>query len=265
MVNELFLSGNEPNQTDTLYRKLQINQETGRLATIFTPPELVEERTYLLVSPDAEEWARQSGLASPPESFDVISNEQGLSEVTITSPAMFSYVKGMIPIRGDIGDSGLEFYRLQVGRGLNPAVWIQVGEESAVLPADGILGEWDTQGINGLYAIQLLVVRPDQRVETAMLHVTVDNQPPEVQILYPADGQQFDLEVGSTITFRADAEDDLALQKVEFLIDGKLIATLVQSPYSAIWNTTPGKHKLSVVATDEAGNEQTASLEFTVR
>ena len=265
VVNELFLSGNEPTQTDTLYRKLQINRETGRLATIFTPPELVEERTYLLVPADAEEWARQSGVASPPESFDIISNEQGLSEVSITSPAMFSYVKGILPIRGDIGDSGLDFYRLQVGKGLNPAVWTQVGEESAALPADGILGEWDTQGVNGLYAIQLLVVRPDQHVDTAMLHVTVDNQPPEVQILYPSDEQQFDGEAGSAITFRADAGDDLALQKVEFMIDGKLIATLVQPPYSAIWNATHGEHLLSVVATDEAGNTQTASLEFTIR
>ena len=265
VVNELFLSGNEPNQPDTLYRKLQINRETGRLATIFTPPELIEERTYLQVPADAEEWARQSGIASPPESFDIISNEQGFSEVSITSPAMFSYVNSVVPIIGEIGDSGLEYYRLQVGKGLNPEVWTQVGEESAVPPAAGVLGEWDTQGVNGLYAIQLLVVRPDQHMDTAMVNVTVDNQPPEVQILYPAAEQQFGSGAGSTITLRANAEDDLALQKVEFYIDGQLIATLVQPPYSAVWNATPGKHQLSATATDQAGNKQTASLQFTIR
>jgi hypothetical protein len=178
---------------------------------------------------------------------------------------MFSYVKGVVPVIGEIGDNGLDYYRLQVGKGLNPTTWIQIGEETGVPTVDGVLGKWDTTGVNGLYAIQLLVVRPDRRVETAMVHVTVDNQPPEVQILSPAAGQQFDLDAGSAITFRSNAKDDVALRNVEFYIDGKLIATLVQPPYSAVWNATPGKHQLSVNATDQAGNQHTASLEFTIR
>ena len=265
VVSELFLAGNEPTQSDTLFRKLQINRETGRLATIFTPPELVEERTYLLVPPEAEAWAQQSGIASPPESFDVILSEQTASEVAITSPSMFAYVKDSVPIFGEIGEDDLDFYRLQVGKGLNPTAWTQVGEDSSTVAADGNLGVWDTRDANGLYALQLLVVRTDQHVDTAMIHVTVDNQPPEVQILYPAAGQQFDSGAGSTITLRTNAEDDVALQKVEFFIDGKPIATQVQPPYSTIWRATVGNHQLSVRAVDKAGNQQTADLEFTVR
>jgi hypothetical protein len=35
------------------------------------------------------------------------------------------------------------------------------------------LAEWDTSGLSGLYAVQLQVVRSDQRVETAIIQVTV--------------------------------------------------------------------------------------------
>ena len=43
------------------------------------------------------------------------------------------------------------------------------------LDVDGVLTEWDTRGLNGLYAVQLVVVRTDQRVETAVTQVTVSN------------------------------------------------------------------------------------------
>jgi membrane peptidoglycan carboxypeptidase len=38
VVPELFLAENLPTATDTLYRRYAINRETGRLATVFTPP-----------------------------------------------------------------------------------------------------------------------------------------------------------------------------------------------------------------------------------
>ena len=37
-VTEVFLQGSEPNSSDDLYRAVQINRETGRIATVFTPP-----------------------------------------------------------------------------------------------------------------------------------------------------------------------------------------------------------------------------------
>ena len=52
VVNEIFLEGRQPVQTDTLYQIFQVNAETGLLATVFTPPELVEKRTYMVVPPE---------------------------------------------------------------------------------------------------------------------------------------------------------------------------------------------------------------------
>jgi membrane peptidoglycan carboxypeptidase len=263
VVNEIFLSGSEPSQMDSLYRRVQVNRETGRLATVFTPPELVEERVYMEVPPEAQAWARQSGLTLPPESYDVILAAEADPDVHISTPETFSYVRGVLPITGSATGEGFKFYRLQVGRGLNPQEWEQVGEDQSQPVAEGELGNWDTSQLEGLYAIQLLVVRDDQRVETAITQVTVDNQPPEVEILSPAAGQAFD-ESLRLVTLRVNASDDLALKNVDFYIDGRRIASLTQSPFTFPWDATPGKHKLTVKAEDRAGNTSEASLEFSI-
>ena len=261
VVNEVFLNGNEPTQVDSLYRRVQVNRETGRLATVFTPPELIEERVYMVVPPEAEAWARQSGLPLPPESYDVIVSTEQAPDVHISSPEMFTYVRGKVPVTGSAAGDGFNFYRLQVGKGLNPQQWEQVGEDQSQPVTDGELGVWDTQGLEGLYAIQLLVVRDNQRVDTAITQVSVDNQPPEVQIISPTPGQA--LEKGEKlVTLRVLASDDLALEKVDFYIDGRKIASLTQPPFTFPWETVQGDHTLTVKATDRAGNTSEASVEF---
>ena len=64
-------------------------------------------------------------------------------------------------------------YRVLVGQGLNPQEWIQVAEGSEPV-TEGLLAQWDTTDLSGLYAVQLQVLRSDQRVETAILQVTVE-------------------------------------------------------------------------------------------
>ena len=59
-----------------------------------------------------------------------------------------------------------------VGQGLNPQEWILVAEGNEPV-TNGLLAEWDTNGLMGLYAIQLQVLRSDQRVDTAIGQVTV--------------------------------------------------------------------------------------------
>ena len=60
-VTEVFLQGSEPNSIDDLYRAVQINRETGRIATVFTPPGLLEEGVFLAVPDFAREWAHAVG------------------------------------------------------------------------------------------------------------------------------------------------------------------------------------------------------------
>ena len=92
VVNEVFLNGNEPVSPDTLYRSVQINRETGRLATVFTPPALVEEHVFLTVPPEARTWAQATGQATAPEVYDVIQPPAPSPDVRFKSPAMSSSV-----------------------------------------------------------------------------------------------------------------------------------------------------------------------------
>ncbi|NLG73417.1 MAG: penicillin-binding protein [Chloroflexi bacterium] len=264
VVSEVFLQGNEPVQRDNLYQELQINRETGRLATLFTPSELIDEQVYMLVPEQAEEWAHTSGIAIPPESYDPIP-PQGLSpDVHIDSPEMFAYVGGQVAIQGTAAGEGFDFYRVQVGQGLNPNRWVQIGEDGSQPVQDGILAEWDTEGLDGLYAVQLLVVRQDRSVESAVLQVSVDNQAPSVRPSYPDDGQTIELPSSGYITLLANAEDNLAIGQVEFYVDGRRVETLTQPPFAAPWRARAGDHELRLVAIDRAGNRDEITIEFIV-
>jgi membrane peptidoglycan carboxypeptidase len=175
LVSEVFLNGNEPIQTDTMYRKYAVNRETGLLATVFTLPQVIEERVYLVVPPEARSWAEGAGLEIPPANYDVIQTPRLDENANITSPALFTEVNGDVQIEGTAAGDDFISYRVLVGQGLNPREWIQVAEGNAPV-TEGLLAEWDTTGLSGLYAVQLQVVRSDQRVDTAIIQVTVKGQ-----------------------------------------------------------------------------------------
>jgi hypothetical protein len=185
--------------------------------------------------------------------------------VQISFPGMFAYVHGKVTFVGSAGGEGFTRYRLQLGAGLNPREWFLVGGDVSTPVKDGLLGEWDTQGLSGLYAVELLVVRKDQRVEIAVTQVTVDNQPPEVDILNPLNGQSFSSEQNPDVLLQATASDNLALAKLEFYVDDQLVSTLPQPPFAVVWKASMGEHTLRVQALDLAGNTTEASLTFVVR
>jgi hypothetical protein len=100
-------------------------------------------------------------------------------------------VHGKVSILGTASEPDFDFYRLQVGQGLNPTAWLLVGEDQPEPVQDNQLGVWDTTGLDGLYALQLVVVDQDQKVNTSTIQVTGDNQPPEVAIRSPLAGQEY--------------------------------------------------------------------------
>lgn len=264
IVSEVFLAGQEPTQPDSLYQSLQVNRETGRLATVFTPPDLIESRIYIKYPPEASSWAESAGLETPPEVYDVIYAPPVIEDANIESPQMFAYIHGQVPIQGRASGDGFVSYRLQSGQGLNPSGW-RVVQEDTPRPVDsGSLGTWDTSGLNGLYALQLIVLRENQQVDTTTLQVTVDNLPPELSIPYPQDGNSYLRSAHPTMTFLVQADDNLGLQEVAFYLDAHLLATQTQPPYAYPWPSTTGKHVLTVKATDRAGNTSQVSVTFTM-
>lgn len=88
-----------------------------------------------------------------------------------------------------------------------------------------------------------------------------DTQAPSVSITSPTGGT-----VSGVITINASASDNVGVTKVEFLVDGALLATDTASPWSATWDTSAaanGTHTLLARAYDAAGNS-TASQQVTV-
>ncbi len=80
-----------------------------------------------------------------------------------------------------------------------------------------------------------------------------DRVAPAVSITSPAAGAA----VTGPVTVTADATDTVGVTKVEFLVDGRLLATDTTAPYSAAWDTAAaanGAHTLLAKAYDSAGN-----------
>jgi hypothetical protein len=173
VTREIFLEGNQPVNFDDLYRKFSINRETNLLATIFTQPALADEKVFMVVPEAAREWAVSKGIPIPPDTYDTIQGEPPQPGVDIASPEMFAEVQGSVPVTGTAAGEDFLFFRLQYGRGLNPQSWVQVGDDLTAPVTDGLLGQWDTSGLDGLYVLQLQVVRTDQSLETDTVVVTV--------------------------------------------------------------------------------------------
>jgi hypothetical protein len=214
-VSEVFLPGHEPIQYDTLFRSVQINRENGSLATIFTPPDLLETKVIMAVPAAASEWARQAGLDTMPDTYDVIRQPQVTSrDALIATPEMFAVVRGQVTFTGSAAGDNFDRYSLQVGAGLNPQQWVMVAQDVRKQVKDGVLGVWDTTGKSGLYAVQLQVIRQNQIVDLYTIEVTVDNHPlggdPG-----PAEGEQF-IRRGTQLS-SVSASDDLSLASVAFL------------------------------------------------
>lgn len=93
---------------------------------------------------------------------------------------------------------------------------------------------------------------------------TGDTTAPTTAITAPADGST----VSGTTLVSASASDDVGVAKVEFYLDGGLVATDTSAPYEWSWDTTTsadGTHSLSSKAYDAAGNVGTsASVTVTV-
>lgn len=176
IVNEIFLNGNEPVQPDNLFRAYEVNHETGFLATVFTPPQLIEDKVFMIVPPEALAWAKSANIPIAPTAYDAIQAAQINPDVNISAPAMFSDLSGQVQFKGTASGADFDHYRILVGQGLNPQEWIQVGSGSTTPIENGTLATWDTSGLNGLYAVQLQVIRTDQRVDTAVTQITITNK-----------------------------------------------------------------------------------------
>lgn len=217
----------------------------------------------MVVPSEALSWAQLAGLPTPPETYDLVSMPAGIDPTAnIQSPNMFNYVRGEIPIRGTAGGERFSSYRIQIGQGLNPQQWFLVGEEQGTLVQNGLLANWDTSSLNGLYAIRLQVVDDERRVSTAILQVTVDNQPPDISFIYPTNNQRIVYKSGERLTIQVSAQDQLGLEKIEIFVNQNLFTTLQNPPFAFSLPLSTQSYTLQATAWDRARNSSQSTITF---
>jgi archaellum component FlaF (FlaF/FlaG flagellin family) len=88
--------------------------------------------------------------------------------------------------------------------------------------------------------------------------ISIDTIPPTVAVTSPTAGAL----LSGTVNLTANASDNVAVDHVDFLVDGKVVATATSAPYSVSWNSTSvpdGLHTVTARAVDSAGNSTTSA------
>jgi len=264
-VREVFIKGTAPTEYDNVHRPFRVCRVSGKLATVFCPPDTVEERVFEIYPPEANDWVRENQIPQPPTAYcDVHGPSPTTLDVAITNPSLYAHITGVVPILGNARPGDFRLYRVQYGKGLNPSEWTPIGGDHYNRVDNNILEYWDVSQLqDGLYSLQLVVMAGSGNYRAAVIQVIVDNAPPVVDIIHPLDGAVYMLESDEWVNIQVDATDNYAMDRVEFYLDGEQIGYSTVAPFTKKWtialsNTIPALSRdptvissTAVITTDE--------------
>jgi penicillin-binding protein 1C len=232
---EIFVAGTEPTVSDNIWQAFDIDRETGLLAGPTTPPERVEQRVYQILPREAADWVRESGLPQPPTQSSAARPEDFDPDSAIISPTVGSYIAGQLDV---IGNARGGPFKLEIGAGLDPQEWTLIGAERGDEVQNNVLQRLDTFAFaEGPYTLRLTVNRGDgPKVST--VPVTIDNTAPTIVVTEPKGDRLYVMEQDEQINVNALANDNLAIGRVVFMIDGQFFGESTVSPYNQRWEIT---------------------------
>jgi membrane peptidoglycan carboxypeptidase len=231
VYEEIFLQGVMPTQNDTYWQSFTINSQNGLLASNSTPDALRVTREYFVPPDGALDWWNTNRRPLPPTNYDAFYANNNVDGATITSPAQYSYVKGVIDVIGTINPDNMRSYRLRYGRTVAPNSWINIGEDQTTYdPANPVLGQWDTSMLDGLYTLELSVQLQSGVVERATIPVQIDNTPPTIILAAAEPGRIYRFPEDRVVLITADVRDTF-IDRVEFYHDGRLAYTDTDAPF----------------------------------
>ncbi len=236
-VKELFIAGTEPKTFDNIWQPFRISKTTGKLATVYTPPDQVEEKVFPIYPPEAADWVRENNLPQPPGEYDTggRATAQG-GDVAITTPVAYAAVAGIVTITGNTRLDNLATYRLAFGKGIDPTQWTQIGGDHSNRVDNGFLENWDVTALDGLYTLKLTAVERNGTPRESAIQVIVDNKPPTVKIIHPADMASYSPEKDEWVSIGVEAVDNASMSRVEFYVDGAFIGSSTVAPFNKKWN-----------------------------
>jgi penicillin-binding protein 1C len=235
-VKELFIAGTEPKTFDNIWQPFRIYRPNGKLATVYDPPDQVDEKVFPIYPPEAADWVRENNIPQPPTEYDTTyrSPSQG-GDVAIISPASYSAVRGVVTIVGNARNDNLDTYRLAFGKGLDPTQWTQIGGDHHDRVDNGTLEQWDVSSLDGLFTLKLTVVEKNGTPREAAIQVIVDNQPPSARIIHPNNGAIYSPEKDEWVSIGVDAVDNASMGRVEFYVDGAYVGASTVAPFNRKW------------------------------
>ena len=174
--------------------------------------------------------------------------------VSITEPADFTIVSGVIPISATATDaSGISKVEFYADNGLLVT--------DTTTPYSAL---WNTAGLvhNSVHALTAKAYDAAGNIGSSTpVSVTVlDITPPSVTITSPANNSTVSRNTNVTIT--ATASDVSGISKVEFYVNSSLKCTDTVSPYTCVWKVPSSKgtsYTLTAKAYDTAGNTATSA------
>jgi len=250
-IQEVFIEGTVPTETDDMHKAYNICKVTGKLATEFCPADQVESQVFTTYPAVALDWVRETNIPQRPDEIcDLHGPHLAGAEVAITQPKLLSAVSGVYSIVGNARPGGFGRYWVEFGAGMSPSEWQMIGPEHGNPVDNGVLETWVTSGLDGLYTLRLSVVGGGGLQQTTV-PVVVDNQPPEVTVLpfdYTLDANDpdksnpdtpeknyFRIGMDEWANIQVDAVDNVAMDRVEFFLDGESQGFKTVAPYSMRW------------------------------
>lgn len=234
VVRELFKKGSEPTESDNIWKPFRVFSPNGKLATAFDPPDQVTTVVYPIYPPEAADWVQENNIPQPPTEFDTTYAASAANgDVALFSPANYSFVKGAVEIRGNAKIPDQREWRVNIGAGLDPIEWLTIGQGGGGVD-NGVLAVWNTQA-SGLYTIQLTAIDGSGTPFSATTQVTVDNEPPKVEIINPWDDKQYLQEDDEWVSVDADALDNFSMGYVDFWLDDSYLGRTQVSPFTYKW------------------------------
>jgi serine protease AprX len=187
------------------------------------------------------------GSAVKVEYFEV---DNTVPSVVILSPRDGSVVSGIVNITFVAWDAKLVNASLIIDAGIPVDV---TGATSFTLNT--------TELLDGPHVIKLLASDLAGNDAETSIRIIIDNTPPTVTILTPANGSFVSGATNITFSF-----SDGNLKSATLLLDGKIISDVTDKTFH-FWNTTQatdGEHILMLIVTDKAGNSRTFEKVVTV-
>ena len=173
---EWFIAGTQPQRTDNLYRAVEIDKRTGRLAQADTPPDQIDRQVMLDLPPSAQPWAHGQGItlysdvSGGAQSGQVLVADDSAAALSLVSPATGSLYR----LSADFDPAAQQIHILAVGEpGLRSAsLWLD-GTQVASFEGDGPYETWQplTPGAHQAWAEAMRQNGERVRSETANFEV----------------------------------------------------------------------------------------------